>query len=450
MGARVVALAIAFLTCIASDLCAQPWCPGNIVLNGGFTNGVNIPAGSDGSMIAFPPGSGATVANWEPAYTIGSTPQIQAASGCRDNNYISMWGTADGFGFGEGVAQAVNFQQGVTYHVRFCARYQQSSGVNFADVQFDAFDNSGNPEVMGSANNITSTAWQNYSFCWTPTRNYMMLGIRVVNDRWSIAEASWANVDNICITPVAPPRITGPETTCTVPSTYCVTPAAAGTTHTWSATNGTIVGSNSGSCVVVNWNAPAAGSIKVVMAGAGCPVTSELQVRDCGHENCCRDAKLAATYDSKANVIKPTSTLNVYTTSPSLSAPTMPMTVKATIISASRTLTPATCGASGPIDAYAGATQPAAPASFTGPVLPVVGSSQIVWESQAMSLAPLSSVVFPFNIQLPPVPSGASCTEVDTLCIVYDFTSTCCRTCSVTRCISFKRQNAKTAPDPVE
>jgi hypothetical protein len=432
----VAAMAAAF----AQGQTASWSCPDNVVQNGGFTNGVVVVG--DGSIPT------SSVANWTSAYR---TPQIQRTNGCRDANYISMWGNR---AVGEAITQPVSFQANVTYTVEFCARFQQGP-VNYANVEFRASTSvpgdtscaGPNCEVMGGATNITSTAWNTYRFCWTPKQNYSHLTISTTNaikvDDGS--QVSWSNVDNICIQPM---QISGPVSSCVSPSTYCVTSPAAGYTYTWTVNGGSILGSNSGTCAVVNWNPPNAGTVTVTgTIPGGCAVSATQQVRECGHDNCCRDARINATQP----ILTAASAPNVYTITSQLTAPSLPVTVKATLLSATRTFNPASCGAAGPINVFGAPAQPAPPPSFTGPVLPVIGSHVAVWDATTMSFSPLNAVPFASNVQLPPPPGSPLCTETITICVTYELTSNCCRTCSVTRCFSFTRKGGiPSEPVPVD
>ncbi len=88
-----------------------PFCPGNLVANGNFTNGLVA-----GKM----PSIGA-VANWSRAY---ETPDVSAAMGCQDVGAVGMWGNLNTT-IGEGLQQSLGSNAlvaGKTYLVDLCVR----------------------------------------------------------------------------------------------------------------------------------------------------------------------------------------------------------------------------------------------------------------------------------------------------------------------------------------
>lgn len=187
-------------------------CVGNLVLNGGFTNGVTITYNNS-------IGQGATVANWTAAY---ASPQVSQLPGCDDNGYVYMWGNKV---VGEAIQQTLtsNILNGHKYQVSFCARWNSTltpttadqfvrflfrasnatlgPGVNTSDVN--------NPPVLsviGTSVNISNTGtWLTYTLpVWTATSNYTVLTISPTNSS-NLNDGdyvSWGEIDNICITEV--------------------------------------------------------------------------------------------------------------------------------------------------------------------------------------------------------------------------------------------------------
>jgi hypothetical protein len=71
-----------------------------------------------------------------------------------------------------------------------------------------------------------------------------------------------------CANPPLPPVVLGRMNTSVSPSHYAITPQQFGVTYTWAVTGGTLIGSNTGSSVDVNWTGTA-GSITVTASGPG-------------------------------------------------------------------------------------------------------------------------------------------------------------------------------------
>lgn len=415
----------------ALDDLAAPLCRGNIVQNPGFTAGIVIPPGSAGSL---PP---AQVANWTRAY---ATPQVVNQQGCRDNGYIAMWGNQ---AVGEAIQQPVNFVAGTTYVIELCARFQ-AGPVNFANVELRASTapltspacNSTNCEVIGRTPNLTTTTWGTHQFCWTPTKNYAHLTISTTNNI-NIDDGnkvSWSNVDNICIR-TSTARLGGPDTTCVLPATYCVAPAPAGATYNWSVPGGALWSDIGNGCIVVTSNGGgmwSGGQIDVTVtppAGSGCPAKASMTVKPCPQRACCGDA-----LGAKEPALTPLAGATGWSVSQAFS--TAPATqVKATVVSATRTVSPSSCGANGPF--AVAATSPATAGPWIGSV-PIANGTQVVWTAGAPS--PVPSLVFQVNA----APPAAGCTETDTVCIEYTVTypnpAGRCLTCSITRCFTQQRK----------
>ncbi|HEY0139542.1 MAG TPA: hypothetical protein VGF48_01530 [Thermoanaerobaculia bacterium] len=410
-----------------------PLCRGNVVQNPGFTDGIVIPPGSAGSL---PP---AQVANWTRAY---GTPQVANLPGCRDNGYIAMWGNQ---AVGEAIQQPVNFVAGTTYVIELCARFQ-AGPVNFANVELRASTapltspacNTANCEVIGRTPNLTTTAWGTHQFCWTPTKNYSHLTISTTNNI-NINDGnkvSWSNVDNICIRP-STARISGPETTCVLPATYCATPAVAGATYNWTVGGGALFTDLGNGCIVVTsnsggmWNG---GQVDVTVtppAGGGCPTKSSLTVKPCPEKACCGDV-----LGAKPLSITPlagSAGWNV-TAGPFSSPPGTK--VKATVVSATRTVSPASCGVGGAF--VTSVSNPVSAGGWTGSV-PIPNGNSVIWTATAPTALP--PLTFTINSPAP----GAGCSESDTVCVEYTVTypgptAGRCLTCSITRCFTVSRK----------
>lgn len=409
------------------------WCRGNIVKNGRFTDGIVVPPGSSGSM---PP---ATVANWTRAY---GTPQIVDQPGCsKENGYIAMWGNQ---AVGEAVQQPVSFVAGTTYIVEFCARFR-TGPKSPSNIELRASTSpltstacpAGNCEVIARSPDLTTTTWGTYQFCWTPKQNYAHLTVSTTSsiniDHGD--EVSWAEVDNICIRPAPTPRISGPATTCALPATYCVTPAVAGATYAWTVPGGAMFSDLGNGCIVVTSNSGgiwSGGQIDVTVTppkGSGCPTKASFTVKPCPEKACCGDvlgAKNLAVTALPGQV--------GWTVTAGLSSP-QATKVKATIVSATRTVSPASCGANGPF--AVSASNPLTSGSWTGSV-PILGGSSVIWTSSQSTIPALT-----FTVNSPPPATG--CSEVDTVCIEYTITYPTpgggrCATCSVTRCFTQQRK----------
>ncbi|MBV8516367.1 MAG: hypothetical protein JO197_03090 [Acidobacteria bacterium] len=399
-------------------------CANNVVQNGDIVNATLPSSGSDINATNVPP--------WKPAY---GSPQLDTSQGCHDKNSITMWGNQ---AVGEAVMQSVAFQAGKTYQIEFCAKYRDNK-VGYANVQFRASNGSltnpscpaGTCEVIGTTPNLTAN-WDTYRFCWTPKRDYDTLTINTTNgiNADDGNKVSWSNVDDICIIVIPAATITGPATSCTGTATYCSNPA--NPNYTWTVQNGTIVGPATGACVMVHWNAPAGGHVHADLPPLSCQPPLDLTVRDCPHPICCRDNNVRVQFGDPAARAG-----NVYTITPIITAGSA-TTVKATILSATRSYSLAACGAAAPVDVYAAAAQPPAPAGWIGPALPVTNSSQLIWDAAGPS-APVSGS-FPFDVQLPPVTGGRFCNEKITICVLFEVTSPDCRTCSVTSCFTIARR----------
>jgi hypothetical protein len=235
------------------------------------------------------------------------------------------------------------------------------------------------------------------------------------------------DVEIPCCDPSPPvPKILAPDYTCAVSGKYCVSPVVAGVTYTWNVTGGAPT-AGTGSCMTINWNGTGPRVITVTATNAtGCSTVGRLVLNDCDvHlEACCTE------FNSKvlSTSFTPVST-GVFTFTSKLSAGPGNITrVTATIISASVSYTPASCGISGPLGTY---ILSAAPVPLFTPSLPLPNGNEAIWYGSG---APLTGGVnFPFNLKVPS-PPGGECTGNVSFCVKYTFTNTTCRTCEIIRC----------------
>jgi hypothetical protein len=229
----------------------------------------------------------------------------------------------------------------------------------------------------------------------------------------------------------APPVITGPAESCTKTVTYSVA-ATPGLSYSWTATNGTINGSSTGSSVNVTWNSSGVGVIAVTVTNkAGCSTTVRKEVLPCDlHQGeCCHGfqgyAKLKSfTYAGNGNY-------NLVTTLTGM--PAGVTRVVANIESSSVTYSPATCGKPGPVNGYVVGAGVAGPLT---PSIPITNGHEGIWFGSPSSV---NGVDFPMTINFPAPPVG-HCTDFLTVCIKYTITDSHCRSCEVIVCYGpFKR-----------
>jgi PKD repeat protein len=172
-------------------------CPGNLITNGNFTNGL-----TPGPM---PTGA---ASNWSRAYN--SSPDVTPTTGCADAGYIGMWGNQ---AYGEGLQQQLSsgsqIVAGKTYIISLCARWTFDPPKIPNHVRF-RFRASNAPltshvtggVVMGMTPTITLQTWQNYSFIWTATSNFSYVTINPENNQNLLntpTQTSYAHLDNVCI-----------------------------------------------------------------------------------------------------------------------------------------------------------------------------------------------------------------------------------------------------------
>lgn len=174
-------------------------CPGNLVVNGNFTNG----------LAAGPMPSPGAVANWSRAY---GTPDVSAGMGCQDVGFVGMWGNLNP-AIGEGLHQNLMpaLVGGKTYLVSLCVRHGndpdkqlysmfrvRASGAQLTSVTGGL--------TVGLTGSIPPPNWTPVNFIWTaPTGSYQFLTINVENllSTADGAKTSYGHVDNVCIQELA-------------------------------------------------------------------------------------------------------------------------------------------------------------------------------------------------------------------------------------------------------
>jgi hypothetical protein len=193
---RIALAVLLFATaCSVQLLPPQSKCPGSIVQNPQFTNGINVVG--NGSM---PP---STIANWTAAFV---TPQISAAAGCPNPGFIAMWGNQV---VGEAIGQtlATPLVAGKRYRFSACVRFVSTPGQTFVRFRVRA---SNGPLVtyttpgaqIGISSNIISTGWTTITLPdWIATGAFNTITINPQNNSSVNAPnaVAWGHIDNICL-----------------------------------------------------------------------------------------------------------------------------------------------------------------------------------------------------------------------------------------------------------
>ena len=203
-------------TCSFTITVKCEFCPGNLLLNGDFTQGAV--AGNLNNLSNPLVGN---MSNWD---QIGfTTPQVGTSDGCATPNSIQMWGNQV---VGEGIRQPFNFQPGCTYQITFCAkdlrglmpplgqpnvriRLRATTGPGVATF-------AGAPCLPASCRDIwlspilTSNWISTYSTTWTVPSTPAGLNTFVVtvwnnSNIGQPSQISWARIDDICIKKIACP-----------------------------------------------------------------------------------------------------------------------------------------------------------------------------------------------------------------------------------------------------
>jgi PKD domain len=258
-----------------------------------------------------------------------------------------------------------------------------------------------------------------------PTHQYMSAG--------SFNVKLCINGTTNCITkpvivnaPPPAPVITGPASSCgNQTATYSV-PAAPGLSYSWTATNGTINGSSTGSSVSITWNGANTGVVSVTVTNkAGCSSTKRMEVIGCnlGQGDCCMNFQaktdLKSLVDQGNGVYDFTATLSV---GPNI------IRVVADVVSTTVTYSPTTCGTAGPINGY---LLSAGNVSGFSQSLLVPNGHVAIWQGSG---ATVSGLDFPMQIHLPPPPTNSHCFEYVTICVKYTFLDKNCKSCEVIHC----------------
>lgn len=227
-------------------------------------------------------------------------------------------------------------------------------------------------------------------------------------------------------------EISGPPTTCQSPATYCAI-GPAGAALQWNVVGGTFT-QTSPTCISVTWNPTGPYSVNLtVTSPEGCVRRLKKEVKPCP-TSCC-DVPMTATLKSLRLLgngnHEVTATLN---------APIgLVRRVTATIVSATQSFSPGSCGTSGAINSYVVSAPPQN--GFASSVLAF--GREVSWFN-ATGLA-VAGLDFKFETKLPPAPPPG-CKDAIKLCVKYEFTGTNCRTCEVTVCWTVKRPADDTEP----
>lgn len=123
---------------------------------------------------------------------------------------------------------------------------------------------SGNANWLATGGTVVSGNGTNSaSIVWASSGTQIVTATPVTPSLWCNATATFI----VTVVSVPPPvAIVGPPTICVGGTySYTVTPSGAGFTYFWSATGGTIVGSNTGSSVQVQWSGAGTLSVQQVM-----------------------------------------------------------------------------------------------------------------------------------------------------------------------------------------
>jgi PKD repeat protein len=225
----IILISVSFLVSIQPPSIAQGNdCPGNLVANGNFQNG----------LVAGPLGGGGAVSNWSRAY--GSTPDVSVLG--HDPGSVGMWGN---LAVGEGLQQNLGgsaLVSGKTYLVSLWVKWvYDANKQNYAKFKLRASSNAlpsvaavGN--TIGLTGHITGPAWQPVSFIWTAPLGgpFPFLTISVENDLSNASgpDTSYGAVDDICIREAPKPDFSA-TTACLGDPTAFTSTAAGATSWNW-------------------------------------------------------------------------------------------------------------------------------------------------------------------------------------------------------------------------
>lgn len=224
----IILMSVSFLVSIQRPSIAQGNdCPGNLVANGNFQNG----------LIAGQLGGGGAVSNWSRAY---GTPDVSISG--HDPGSVGMWGN---LAVGEGLQQnlgASALVSGKTYLVSLWVKWgNDPNKQNYAKFKLRASNTAlssvtavGNP--IGLTGHITGPAWQPVSFTWTapPGGPFPFLTISVENDLSNPngPDTSYGYVDDICIREAPRPDFSA-TTACLGDPTAFTSTTAGATSWNW-------------------------------------------------------------------------------------------------------------------------------------------------------------------------------------------------------------------------
>lgn len=179
-------MAISFLVVMQPRSSAQvKRCPGNLVTNGDFTNGLT---------------------GWSPAY---GTPDL-SSTGDLDPGAVGMWGNMNS-SIGEGLQQTLSLTAGRIYSgsIHF-KRANDPNKQPYATFRLRATTTSqgqwGLPGTIYLSPIITSTVWGTYNFSFMAPGSTTVLTLNVENNLSANdgAKTSYGQFDNICIREAAP------------------------------------------------------------------------------------------------------------------------------------------------------------------------------------------------------------------------------------------------------
>jgi PKD repeat protein len=221
----IILMSVSFLVSIQSPSIAQGNdCPGNLVANGNFRNG----------LVAGPLGAGGAVSNWTLAY---GSPDVSVSG--HDPGSVGMWGNLT---VGEGLQQNLGgsgLVSGKTYLVSLWVKWgYDPNKQSYAKFKVRASTNPlTSPQgghTIGLTGHITGPAWQPVSFTWTAPGTFSFLTISVENDLSNPngSDTSYGSVDDICIREAPTPDFSA-TTACQGQPTAFTSTAAGATSWNW-------------------------------------------------------------------------------------------------------------------------------------------------------------------------------------------------------------------------
>ncbi len=327
--------------------------------------------------------------------------------------------------------------------------YGQVDNVCIRELDFTAAAVCQGQPTNFSSNATSATSW-NWNFGdstssnqQNPTHSYASAG--TYNVTLCVNGTTSCVTKPVTVNPRPPaPVIVGPNNLCNgLTTTYSVA-AVSGVTYAWTVTNGTIIGSSTGSSVNVTWNSTGGGFISVTTTNPQkCSSSTRMKVFDCKVwlDKCCDaiklDAKAPPAVHAGSNVYSLTPTLTIVPAQ-------LVLRVVANVISTEQTFSSASCGTNGPVSSHV--VSASTVAGFASPSLPVAFSHEVIWSGSGTSLG--LGLAFPFQIQFPPPPAPIGCSDTLKFCVKYTLTTSTCRSCEIIRCYSIVRQKKIIWDDP--